>query len=108
MNTDPKLHRLYRPKFLEGTLLSSDDIKPRICRMCPTKLAPNVKYYCCGDHMNMAKLDGSYGHEEDSPPQPPAESEPAWPRDLSLDSRLARSQKCEVRGSIACYPELSS
>ena len=65
----------YRPAFLRDALLSSDALEPRYCRYCPTKLAPNVRYYCCGDHMNMARLDGSYGHEEDPPPPKLAESE---------------------------------
>jgi len=57
----------YRPAFLRGALLSSDALEPRFCRKCPTRLPPNVKYYCCGDHLLMAKLDGSYGNEEATP-----------------------------------------
>jgi len=68
MNTDPQLHRLYRPRFLEGKLLSSDDIKPRYCRMCPAQLGPTVKYYCSGDCMKDARKAGVYGREEASAP----------------------------------------
>ncbi len=63
-----KLHD-HRPAFLKDKILSSDNISPRTCRMCPTQLAPNVKYYCSGYCMTLAVQDGTYGHEEDAEAQ---------------------------------------
>ncbi len=51
----------YRPSFLQGKI--ETDEKPRLCLLCPTKLAPNVKWYCSGVCMAEARATGLYGRE---------------------------------------------
>lgn len=65
----------YRPKFLEGKILSSDSLTPRKCRMCPQILPPYLRYYCCYKCKEAAQLDGSYGREDELPPPAKAERE---------------------------------
>jgi hypothetical protein len=58
----------FRPSFLQGKVLNHDGGKPRQCRKCPAILASWVKYYCSFRCIELAKVDGSYGHELDDPP----------------------------------------
>lgn len=50
----------FRPEFMKGMMVGG---KIRFCIKCPTKLLPNVKWYCSGFCMAQAKADGTYGHE---------------------------------------------
>jgi hypothetical protein len=64
MAIDPKQ---YRPSFLKDKL-EADALAPRAgratCIRCPNKLPPWVRYYCSGECMNEAKMDGTYGKED--------------------------------------------
>lgn len=59
-----KKPRIEPPNFLKGKL-DDWETKPRLCLMCPTKLPPYLKYYCCGMCINAAKMAGIYGKEQE-------------------------------------------
>ena len=63
MAIDPKQ---YRPSFLRDKLEAeppAPNTARRNCLKCPNKLPPWVNYYCSGECMNEAKMDGTYGNE---------------------------------------------
>ena len=63
MAIDPKQ---YRPSFLKKALERADALPPArsSCRMCPNRLKGWEKYYCSGECMQRAKMDGTYGKED--------------------------------------------
>lgn len=63
MAIDPKR---YRPNFLKDKLeadASAPTAQRKTCLRCPNKLPQWVKYYCSGECMKEAKMDGTYGKE---------------------------------------------
>lgn len=52
---------IFKPKMVR-----EDRENGRQCRMCPTQLKGGLKYYCSGNCIERAKVDGSYGREEES------------------------------------------